>query len=161
MSGPVMTYHLGWLRDPHRREDGGDRQRGLGCGRLRRGSPRPRLPQRFELEKEPPLQAGGAPRGFQGGRTPVLLLLTATPMQLDPKELYSLVELLDPALFPTVETFEEHRKLLPELNRLVRAVENYGDLPVVASILSDGSRPTTKSKTVVLGELAAHRYRAA
>ena len=37
------------------------------------------------------------------------LFLTATPMQLDSKELYSLVELLDPALFPTVQHFERHR----------------------------------------------------
>jgi hypothetical protein len=29
------------------------------------------------------------------------LFLTATPMQLDSGELYSLIELLDPALFPT------------------------------------------------------------
>ena len=60
----------------------------------------------------------------EGGRRSVLLL-TATPMQLDPRELYSLVELLDPALFPSVENFEEQRLLLPELNRLATAVENY------------------------------------
>ena len=35
------------------------------------------------------------------------LFLTATPMQLDPDELYSLIELLDPALFPTVEHFDQ------------------------------------------------------
>ena len=34
------------------------------------------------------------------------LFLTATPMQLDSGELYSLIELLDPALFPTEEHFD-------------------------------------------------------
>ena len=33
-----------------------------------------------------------------------MLLLTATPMQLHPFELYSLIELLDPTLFPTTRT---------------------------------------------------------
>ncbi|MDP9475991.1 MAG: SNF2-related protein [Actinomycetota bacterium] len=88
----------------------------------------------------------------EGGRRS-LLLLTATPMQLDPKELYSLVELLDPALFPTVEAFEEQRRLLPELNRLVRAVENYADVTAVAKILADGEGPTTVSKAAVLDDL--------
>lgn len=47
------------------------------------------------------------------------LFLTATPMQLDSGELYSLVELLDPALFPTEEHFDEHRAAVPGLSRLV------------------------------------------
>ena len=42
-----------------------------------------------------------------------LLFLTATPMQLDAHELYSLVELIDPALFPTEDQFEEHRAERP------------------------------------------------
>lgn len=44
------------------------------------------------------------------------LLLTATPMQLDRFELYSLVELLDPALFPTYDDFQEHADGLAGLN---------------------------------------------
>ncbi len=58
-------------------------------------------------------------------RTRGLLLLTATPMQLDPSELYSLVELLDPALFVNHAYFEEQRArnvaLNATLNRLAEA----------------------------------------
>ena len=48
-----------------------------------------------------------------------MLFLTATPMQLDTHEIYSLVELLDPALFPSEGDFEKHRKAAPGLSRLV------------------------------------------
>lgn len=48
-----------------------------------------------------------------------LLLLTATPMQLGTHEIYALVELLDPVLFPSPESFEKHRNSVPGLNRLV------------------------------------------
>lgn len=54
------------------------------------------------------------------------LFLTATPMQLDSRELFSLVELLDPALFPTVEHFERHRASVPGLSRLVHDLTSYG-----------------------------------
>jgi SNF2 family DNA or RNA helicase len=54
------------------------------------------------------------------------LFLTATPMQLDSGELYSLIELLDPALFPTEEHFDEHRTQLPGLSRLVHELTEYG-----------------------------------
>lgn len=47
------------------------------------------------------------------------LFLTATPMQLSAHELYSLVEMLDPALFPTEEVFEAHRAAVPGLSRVV------------------------------------------
>ena len=57
------------------------------------------------------------------------LFLTATPMQLDSKELYSLVELLDPALFPTVEHFERHRADVPGLSRLVHDLTLHGFPP--------------------------------
>jgi len=43
------------------------------------------------------------------GRSLGYLMLTATPMQLDPFELYSLIELLDPALFADERDFEDHR----------------------------------------------------
>lgn len=55
------------------------------------------------------------------GRSTGLLFLTATPMQLHRFELYSLVELLDPALFPNFWDFEEHCGSLAGLNR---AAEN-------------------------------------
>lgn len=54
------------------------------------------------------------------------LLLTATPMQLDSGELYSLVELLDPALFPTVQHFDRHLAEVPGLSRLVHDLQTDG-----------------------------------
>ena len=54
------------------------------------------------------------------------LFLTATPMQLDSRELYSLVEILDPALFPTVEHFDHHRAHVPGLSRLVHDLTEHG-----------------------------------
>ena len=38
-------------------------------------------------------------------------------MQLHPFELYSLIELLDPTLFPSYEDFDDHRKELAGLNQ--------------------------------------------
>lgn len=54
------------------------------------------------------------------------LFLTATPMQLDSSELYSLVEVLDPALFPTEERFDAHRTAVPGLSRLVHDLTMHG-----------------------------------
>ena len=54
-----------------------------------------------------------------------LLLLTATPMQLHPFELYSLIELLDPALFADYEEFQAHAESLAGLNRLVDEVRRW------------------------------------
>ena len=51
-----------------------------------------------------------------------MLFLTATPMQLDTHELYSLVELLDPTLFPSEEHFEQHCGEAPGLSRLVEVL---------------------------------------
>lgn len=55
-----------------------------------------------------------------------LLLLTATPMQLGTHELYSLIEMLDPALFPSAEHFEQHRRRVPGLNKLVDELRRRG-----------------------------------
>jgi ATP-dependent helicase HepA len=55
-----------------------------------------------------------------------LLFLTATPMQLEAHELYSLVELVDPALFPTEDHFERNRADAPGLNRLVEQLRQHG-----------------------------------
>jgi superfamily II DNA or RNA helicase len=52
-------------------------------------------------------------------RAQAMLLLTATPMQLHPFELYSLIEVLDPALFPTFEDFDRHRREVRGLNTTV------------------------------------------
>ena len=52
-----------------------------------------------------------------------VLFLTATPMQLDVGEIYGLVELLDPALFPTMQHFRDHKDQVPGLNRLVQDLQ--------------------------------------
>ena len=55
-----------------------------------------------------------------------LLFLTATPMQLDTHELYSLVELLDPTLFPSEQHFDEHRREVPGLSRTAELLSTHG-----------------------------------
>lgn len=55
-----------------------------------------------------------------------VLFLTATPMQLESHELFSLIEMLDPALFPTEEHFERNRAEVPGLNRLVESLRQHG-----------------------------------
>jgi len=57
------------------------------------------------------------------------LLLTATPMQLDSGELYSLIELLDPALFPTERHFDDHRSGVIGLSQLVHELGEHGAPP--------------------------------
>ena len=49
-----------------------------------------------------------------------LLLLTATPMQLHHFELYSLVELVEPGLYPGFDDYELRHRELPRLNSLMR-----------------------------------------
>ncbi len=72
-----------------------------------------------------------APDGFSQRAA---LLLTATPMQLDSRELYSLVELLDEALFPTEEHFHQHRQELPGLNKMVQDLQIHGfPIPGIAA----------------------------
>ncbi len=56
------------------------------------------------------------------------LLLTATPMQLDPFELYSLIDLLDPTLFADPRDFEEHRSELRGLNLTVDRIDRWPTL---------------------------------
>ncbi|MBX7099515.1 MAG: DEAD/DEAH box helicase family protein [Myxococcaceae bacterium] len=51
-----------------------------------------------------------------------LLLLTATPMQLDPAEYRSLLTLIDPGTAPSVEQLEERLKRQQELSTAVRAL---------------------------------------
>jgi SNF2 family DNA or RNA helicase len=87
-----------------------------------------------------------------------LLMLTATPMQLETHELYSLVELLDPALFPSAAHFEAHRRRAPGLNQLVDNLRQHGFPP------PDEAPTDTVSRVAAwLGideELAAKRLRA-
>ncbi len=102
-----------------------------------------------------------------------MLFLTATPMQLDTHELYSLVELLDPALFPSEDHFERHRQAVPGLSRLVERLNRNGfplpdeesretirqvadwlglDISVVGQRLSSGSEERER----ITAELADH-----
>ena len=62
------------------------------------------------------------------GKSLGYLLLTATPMQLDPFELYSLIELLDPTLFADENDFEQHRAELRGLNLTVDRLNRWGTL---------------------------------
>lgn len=62
------------------------------------------------------------------GRSLGYLMLTATPMQLDPFELYSLIELLDPTLFADEGDFERHRGDLAGLNRAVDLLRRWDRL---------------------------------
>jgi ATP-dependent helicase HepA len=55
-----------------------------------------------------------------------VLFLTATPMQLDVGEIFGLVELLDPALFPTLQHFRDHKDQVPRLNKLVQDLKIQG-----------------------------------
>ena len=59
-----------------------------------------------------------------------MLFLTATPMQLHPSELYALVEILDPTLFPSEEDFEEHRLAMPGLSMLVEKLSDAREFPM-------------------------------
>jgi len=51
-----------------------------------------------------------------------LLLLTATPMQLDPSEYHRLLTLIDPATAPTLKQFEERLARQEELSSVVRGL---------------------------------------
>ena len=66
------------------------------------------------------------------GRTSSALFLTATPMQLDPFELYSLIELLDPTLFVSPEDFERHRSEARGLSGVLEALEDWDGLDAQA-----------------------------
>ena len=53
------------------------------------------------------------------------LLLTATPMQLHPFELYSLIELVEPGLFESFEKYEVRQRELPVLTELTRNLQEW------------------------------------
>jgi superfamily II DNA or RNA helicase len=57
-----------------------------------------------------------------------LLLLTATPMQVHPFELYSLIELVEPGLFPAFSAYDARRGFLPRLNALMRDLKGWNAL---------------------------------
>ncbi len=64
-----------------------------------------------------------------------LLLLTATPMQLDPAEYQALLKLVDPQTAPTVKGFEERLARQEELSTTVRAlIEGKGEKAAVKKL---------------------------
>ncbi len=71
-------------------------------------------------------------------RSGAMLMLSATPMQLHSHELFSLIGLLDPELFPSEESVRQHQEQLPELNRALGEL-NKG-VPQDASARSDLAR---------------------
>jgi ATP-dependent helicase HepA len=65
-----------------------------------------------------------------------LLLLTATPMQLDPSEYHGLLKLIDPATAPTLEGLQERLKRQEEVSTAVRALlEGKNAASAVASLV--------------------------
>ncbi|MYB46070.1 MAG: hypothetical protein F4X74_14205 [Acidimicrobiia bacterium] len=54
-----------------------------------------------------------------------MLLLTATPMQLHPYELYSLIELVEPGICDSFEQYEQNKHQLPLLAQHARDVQQW------------------------------------
>lgn len=54
-----------------------------------------------------------------------MLLLTATPMQLHPYELYSLIELVEPGIYSSFEHYAENRHQLPKLAEMARDIQQW------------------------------------
>ena len=57
-----------------------------------------------------------------------LLFLTATPMQLDPYELYSLIDLIDSSLNASLDDFERKKSVIPNLNSMIKNLEEWATL---------------------------------
>ena len=74
------------------------------------------------------------------GRTWGLLLLTATPMQLDPDEYRALLTLLDPVAAPDPEAFRARIERQETLSRSVRALLEGGDAEATAAVATLRSR---------------------
>lgn len=86
-----------------------------------------------------------------------LLLLTATPMQLAPYELWSHIELIEPGLYPDYNEYEYLRRSLPSLNAAMGALQGWGALSPVdraAFLRSDAARTLSKLADVEIDDLA-------
>jgi len=73
-------------------------------------------------------------------RTRSMLLLTATPLQLDPYEHFALLQLLDPDLFPDWTRFQGQVQEVGAANRLVQAAEEAltaGDAAALAGVAAE------------------------
>jgi len=71
-------------------------------------------------------------------RARIVLLLTATPMQLNPFELFSLVQLLDPSMFPEYSHFLEFKDKVSHYNLVVRNLDRFGKLNIFEKKYMDG-----------------------
>ncbi|WP_342378472.1 SNF2-related protein [Myxococcus stipitatus] len=90
-----------------------------------------------------------------------LLLLTATPMQLDPAEYHGLLTLIDAATAPSVRGFEERLSRQEELSTAVRALMEGGKGKADAAVKAlsrrfpeDARLKTLKEPEVLLQHLA-------
>ena len=80
-----------------------------------------------------------------------LLLLTATPMQLHPYELYSLIELVEPGLYPTFGSYDKRRSDLPDLNDLMRSLKSWPVLSLDEQ--STGDREARRTLGQIIGRV--------
>ncbi|WP_408888213.1 helicase-related protein [Myxococcus faecalis] len=90
-----------------------------------------------------------------------LLLLTATPMQLDPAEYHGLLTLIDAATAPSVKGFEERLARQEELSTAVRALREGGKAQATAAVKAlaqrfpeDARLKTLKEPEALLQHLA-------
>ncbi len=88
-----------------------------------------------------------------------LLLLTATPMQLDPAEYHGLLTLIDAATAPTVKGFEERLARQEELSAAVRSLlEGAAPASAVKALAKrfpgDAKLQALKGREALLGHLA-------
>ncbi|MCY1017247.1 helicase-related protein [Pyxidicoccus sp. MSG2] len=88
-----------------------------------------------------------------------LLLLTATPMQLDPAEYHGLLTLIDAGTAPTVAGFEERLKRQEELSSAVRALMEGGKPSTAVQALAkrfpeDAKLAALKDRDALLQHLA-------
>jgi SNF2 family DNA or RNA helicase len=74
-----------------------------------------------------------------GAARKAVLLLTATPLQLERFELYSLCDMLNPVLFASEEDFDAHMDSISGLNRIVERLEQGvpGDEAELAELVED------------------------
>lgn len=114
------------------------------------------IDEAHHLKGEKAYEAAKALAGNSWG----LLLLTATPMQLDPAEYHKLLALIDAETAPTLEGFQARLARQEELSAAVRQLlEGEGDAAAVAKALSarfpeDSELKGLKDREAVLGHLA-------
>ncbi len=85
-----------------------------------------------------------------------VLFLTATPLQLQRHELFSLVEMLDPILFASESDFVQHVQGLSGLNRLVEDLKRDGATPdLIKQTKAFLDEQTIQSQTMNVDQLTA------